>query len=260
VKNTLATVQSIAVQTLNRSDDMEAFRDTFVSRLMALSGTHNLLVRHEWTGTSFCELVDNTLAHYGRPYGCDGEDLVLDANGAVTLGMALHELATNALKHGAWAGAGRVDVSVRPEEDGAHVVIEWRESGGRKVVPPRVRGFGSRLLERGVAGELGGQVTLEFEPSGLVCLTVRQCRAACGLRPDRDQAIAASMNAGPVCAMAAANAWSKASAVSQRTADSPRPLATDTQSILGSPRSSSLAADGPALPAPVRVISTFRMR
>jgi two-component sensor histidine kinase len=169
VKNTLATVQSIAVQTLNRADDMEAFRDTFVSRLMALSSTHNLLVRHEWSGASLRELAEETLGHYDRPYAFAGEDLLMDANVAVSLGMALHELATNALKYGAWAGAGRVDLEVRAADDHASVEIIWRESGGRAVAPPPSRGFGSRLLERGVAGELGGSVTLDFAPGGLLC-------------------------------------------------------------------------------------------
>jgi len=93
-----------------------------------------------------------------------------EANVAVSLGMALHELATNALKHGAWAGAGRVDIEVSAEAGEARIV--WRESQGRRISPPQSRGFGSRLLERGVARELGGSVVLDFPESGLVC-TIR---------------------------------------------------------------------------------------
>ena len=170
VKNTLATVQSIAIQTLNHADDREDFRDTFIARLMALSSTHNLLVKREWTGASLRELADGTLGHFGRPYSYAGDDLVLHPNVAVSLGMALHELATNALKHGAWAGAGRVDIEVSAEAGEARIV--WRESQGRRISPPQSRGFGSRLLERGVARELGGSVVLGFPESGLVC-TIR---------------------------------------------------------------------------------------
>ncbi|HVI32478.1 sensor histidine kinase [Phenylobacterium sp.] len=170
VKNTLATVQSIAVQTLNHANDREDFRDTFVSRLMALSSTHNLLVKREWTSASLRELTDGTLDHFGRPYRYQGDDLALDANVAVSLGMALHELATNALKHGAWAGAGRVDIEVAAGDGEALIV--WRESQGRRISPPQSRGFGSRLLERGVARELGGSVVLDFPAEGLVC-TIR---------------------------------------------------------------------------------------
>jgi len=86
----------------------------------------------------------------------------------VSLGMALHELATNALKYGAWSGKGRVDIVVSRTNGSLDVV--WHESGGPPVQPPAHRGFGSRLLERGVAAEVGGEVTLDFAPGGLICM------------------------------------------------------------------------------------------
>ncbi|WP_309644625.1 sensor histidine kinase [Phenylobacterium sp.] len=168
VKNTLASVQSIASQTMRGAGDMGEFKDSFVERLMALSSTHDLLVKREWTSASLRELVDATLGHYGRPYAYAGPDLRLHSNFAVTFGMALHELATNALKHGAWASGGRVDISVGEGEGGA-IRIVWRESGGLAVNAPEQTGFGSRLLERGVAGELGGEVTMDYRREGLVC-------------------------------------------------------------------------------------------
>jgi two-component sensor histidine kinase len=85
------------------------------------------------------------------------------------MGMALHELATNALKYGAWTGAGSVTVEVRVEPETPSVRIVWSEHGGPRVQTPETRGFGSRLLERGVAAELGGTVELDFKPEGLVC-------------------------------------------------------------------------------------------
>ncbi|OHB27482.1 MAG: hypothetical protein A2790_22050 [Phenylobacterium sp. RIFCSPHIGHO2_01_FULL_69_31] len=171
VKNTLAAVQSVAVQTLRDEGDMAQARDLFIERLLALSSTHNLLVRRAWDSAALSELAEATLRPYGRPYALAGPDLQLDPNFVVSLGMALHELATNALKHGAWRGAGRVDVEVAEAASG-EVVVTWRETGGGAVLPPTRRGFGSRLLERGVARELGGRVTLDFARSGLVC-TIR---------------------------------------------------------------------------------------
>jgi two-component sensor histidine kinase len=171
VKNTLASVQSVARQTLKDTDAMHEARDLFIERLMALSSTHNLLVKHQWESATLHELVDATLKPYGRSYAYLGPDLRLDANLAVSLGMALHELTTNALKHGAWLAGGRVDLEVMQQGvDEAWIV--WRESGGPAVRTPRQRGFGSRLLERGVAGELGGEVSLDFARDGLVC-TIR---------------------------------------------------------------------------------------
>jgi len=170
VKNTLASVQSVAGQTLRDAHNLAEARDLFVQRLMALSATHNLLVKTAWESASFGDLVEMTLKPYGRPFACTGPDLRLDPNFAISFGMALHELTINALKHGAWKGSGRVDIAVEPGAD--QVVIVWRESGGPPVTPPTRRGFGSRLLERGVAGEVHGEVKLDFAPSGLVC-TIR---------------------------------------------------------------------------------------
>ncbi|PZQ63539.1 MAG: hypothetical protein DI570_08690 [Phenylobacterium zucineum] len=168
VKNTLAAVQSVAVQTLRDEGDLTGARDLFIERLLALSSTHNLLVRRAWDSACLHELSETTLRPYGRPYSVSGPDLQLDPNFAVSLGMALHELATNALKHGAWRGAGRVDVEVVEHARG-DISLTWRETGGAVVTPPTRRGFGSRLLERGVARELGGKVTMDFAPTGLVC-------------------------------------------------------------------------------------------
>jgi PAS domain S-box-containing protein len=170
VKNTLASVQSVAGQTLRDAHDLHEARELFVQRLMALSATHNLLVKTAWEGASFCDLVDITLKPYGRPFACAAPDLRLDPNFAISFGMALHELTINAVKHGAWKGCGHVDITA--ERDGDDVLITWRESGGPPVTPPARRGFGSRLLERGVAGEVNGEVKMDFAPNGLVC-TIR---------------------------------------------------------------------------------------
>jgi two-component sensor histidine kinase len=169
VKNTLASVQSIAVQTLNSEQEPQAVKATFVERLMALSATHNLLVKHSWESANFSELAQASLDHYGQPYTLEGPELAMVPNTAVTIGMALHELATNAVKYGAWSAGGAVRLTTAYDAGADEVVITWREEGGPPLTPPRSKGFGSRLLERGVANELGGHVALDFTASGLVC-------------------------------------------------------------------------------------------
>ncbi len=169
VKNTLASVQSIAVQTLSREAEPEVAKATFVERLMALSSTHNLLVKRSWEGASFADLAEASLGHYGQPFTLEGPDLVMAPNTAVSLGMALHELATNALKYGAWSQGGEVRITTRLAPSDDETTIIWQEFGGPAVAAPGRRGFGSRLLERGVAGELGGRVELDFGPNGLTC-------------------------------------------------------------------------------------------
>lgn len=167
VKNTLASVQSVAVQTLANAREPREARDLFIERLMALSTTHDLLVKHAWTSASFRELVEATLRPYGHAWRHAGPDLRLDPNYAVSLGMAVHELATNAIKYGAWRTGGQVEIATEVGE--AEVRIIWRESGGPPVSPPARSGFGARLLQRGVAAELGGRVQMDFAPEGLVC-------------------------------------------------------------------------------------------
>ncbi len=177
VKNTLATVQSIAAQTLRTSPEPDAFREAFEKRLVALSKAHNLLATSNWRGASLHDLVRREL----EPHGVDdagrisisGPVLWLPPAQALALAMVLHELATNAARHGALSRpTGRVDLSwsVAAEADGQRLRMVWRELGGPQVRPPARRGFGSRLIERGLAQELGGTARLLFEPEGLRCI------------------------------------------------------------------------------------------
>ena len=102
-----------------------------------------------------------------------GPAVSLSPKTALSLSLAMHELATNALKHGAWSNAdGKVSVTWRtyvPDGGANRLAIEWRESGGPPVAPPTRRGFGSRLIERGLSAEMGGDVMMTFERAGLVC-------------------------------------------------------------------------------------------
>jgi PAS domain S-box-containing protein len=179
VKNTLASVQSIAHQSRSGAQSPDGFYAAFNARLLSLSRAHDLLSRDAWRGAWLGELVTDTLAPY-RGEGddrirLDGPPLRVRPNAAVALGMSLHELATNAAKYGALSRpGGRVTVEWREEagSDGPLIVIAWRETGGPPVVRPSRRGFGSRLIERGLPRELGGTVELAFRPEGVAC-TIR---------------------------------------------------------------------------------------
>ncbi|MGF7211976.1 PAS domain S-box-containing protein [Skermanella aerolata] len=177
VKNTLAMVQSIASQTLRATPAAERFPEAFQSRLQALAQAHDLLTKEQWRGASLREVAEMTLNPHTTPAGrvkISGPAVALAPGMAVSLHLALHELATNAAKYGAlsveqgevkleWAVTGGIQPSLR---------IEWGESGGPLVVPPQRRGFGSRLIERGLAHEVDGEVDLDFSPQGVVCRVV----------------------------------------------------------------------------------------
>lgn len=180
VKNTLATVQSIASQTLRASPDPELFRPAFEARLLALSQTHNLLTSENWEAASLSDILISELTPHAGARDDGGARFLIDADrkvrlkpkAAVAIGMVVHELATNAVKHGALSKpAGRVVVRsrVEPSPAGPRLAIDWIETGGPKVATPRRRGFGTRLLQQGLAGELGGEVRLDYRPEGLTC-------------------------------------------------------------------------------------------
>ncbi len=179
VKNTLATVQSIAAQSLRHGTDVGSVRDSFEARLIALSQAHNLLTRDNWRGASLAELVRTELIPYGGADGermaIAGEEVWLAPSTAVALGMAFHELATNAVKYGSLSGPdGRVDVSwsVTEAGSGRQLRIVWSERGGPVVAKSDRRGFGSRVIVGGLAHQLDGVVDLAFVPTGVVCTIV----------------------------------------------------------------------------------------
>lgn len=178
VKNTLATVQSIAIQTRRDTQDAAAFERAFLERLSALARVHDLLSRVSWEGASLADVVSQTLApHFvasnrGGRLSLDGPDVRLGPNAAVTLTMAFHELTTNAAKYGALSvDSGRVQVRWRADDllSPRAIEITWREIGGPTVIPPARRGFGTRFIETGLAREFDGAVELEFNPEGVRC-------------------------------------------------------------------------------------------
>lgn len=168
VKNILATVQSIAQQSVTGERTLEQAREAFVSRLRALAHTHDLLTAAAWQGASLHRLVEAELEPYGARAALSGADLLLKPRVVQTLGLVLHELATNAAKYGALSRAkGRVEVRV--EIAGEQLRLTWRERGGPKVGTPGPPGFGRRLIERAVTYDLGGEVRVAFEPAGVTC-------------------------------------------------------------------------------------------
>jgi two-component sensor histidine kinase len=175
VKNTLATVQALASLTLRNSESPAAFKNTFDARLQAMARGHNLLARRGWEGAALDEIVRETIAPYADAGGARilaaGPNLRLLPAAATTLVMVLHELATNAAKHGALsAPAGRVALDWRT--DAGALELCWAESAGPPVQPPTRRGFGSALIEQSIASGLAGEARFDFAPTGLVC-TIR---------------------------------------------------------------------------------------
>jgi PAS domain S-box-containing protein len=171
VKNTLATVISISAQSKKTATSVDAFHQAFQERLAALSTVHNLLNETFWTGVGLRGLAERVLAPHATKdrVVIGGEDVRLGPIAAVTLGMALYELASNAEKYGALSTpSGQVRVTWRPGAPG-RLNLDWEELGGPPVQPPSRRGFGSQLIERILAGELRGEVRLEFPPQGARC-------------------------------------------------------------------------------------------
>jgi PAS domain S-box-containing protein len=180
VKNTLATVQSIVASTLRQDgQDLPRLSATLTARLMALSRAHDLLTAHAWQATELSEVAHVALAPWmeGMPARVSiagPEGIQLRPQQAMMVVLALHELATNAIKYGALSGeSGQVALRWRmdPAAEGGRTRIAWVESGGPPVVePPRDRrGFGMRLLERALAADLGAraEVRVAFERAGV---------------------------------------------------------------------------------------------
>jgi two-component sensor histidine kinase len=175
VNNTIAIIQSIATQTLRSAASLDDFKARFMSRLLSLGKTHDLLTRTNWTGV----LLHEMLAAELEPYRvCDeercrftGPEVELFPTAALTLALTFHELATNAAKYGALSqNHGRLQVSwsLVPDGNDDVLAITWMEEGGPPVHPPARRGFGSRLIEQSMRG-LGGTARMDYASDGLRC-------------------------------------------------------------------------------------------
>lgn len=172
VKNTLATVQAIARMSL--PDDTPG-KEAFVSRILALSRSHDLLLAQNWSGAAISDIVEQAIHPFGGTEGgritASGPDCTLSSRTSLALSMALNELGTNAVKYGGLSGdEGVIDIDWQyasaAEKD--RLEFRWQESGGPKVSPPQRKGFGTTLIERALASEMQGETAVEYLPSGVI--------------------------------------------------------------------------------------------
>ena len=173
VKNALATVQSIAAQSLKGADVSPEARERFTARLLALAKANDVLVAREWSGATLQAIAEQVASPHagandkGR-FAISGPPVDLAPKAAMAVALALHELATNAAKYGALSTpAGRVELSWTVE--GEALRLTWRETGGPPAAKPARTGFGTRLIQRGLTAELKAVVAMDYRPEGLVC-------------------------------------------------------------------------------------------
>ncbi len=201
VKNVLAAVQSLAVQSARRSGSLDSFLKTFQGRLKAMASAHDLLTATRWRGAMLSDIVGAELGGLAPlQTRWDGPELFLTPRAASALSLALHELAINAVKYGALSvEMGRVDVAWRVSAGGGFI-LDWVESGGPRVsAPAGDRGFGATLLSDVAGRELGGQVEIDYRPSGVAARIVASPDAV-GERRSLDVAFEAEHVAGQITA------------------------------------------------------------
>lgn len=173
VKNTLAMAMAITSQSLARAATLSEGRQVVEERLMALAGFHDVLHEGGVDGASLREVVERAVAPYESspsPYAIAGDDIALSPRAALAVGMALHELCTNAVRHGVLsAKGGVVDISWHTDEATRRLHFTWRERGPPVVREPLRPAFGMRIIQASFRDQLGGSVALSLEPEGLVC-------------------------------------------------------------------------------------------
>lgn len=177
VKNTFALLHSVVDQTLRAAKVEPAVRTDIAGRIAALSGAHNVLMEQSWAGADLDTLVRDVARPFDRrpsPFIFDGPWVRLHPSQALTLSLALHELATNAMKYGALSqGEGRVALSWNLAHNGSgerYLTLFWKERGGPSVAEPSRTGFGSRLIRQAFGDHEGGHARLSFSPEGVTCL------------------------------------------------------------------------------------------
>jgi two-component sensor histidine kinase len=172
VKNTLASVQSISSQTLRSAQVDSRVREALDSRITSLAGAHDVLTHQNWEGASIMDIVRQAISPFKRErFRVEGPNARLAPKSSLAIAMAIHELATNALKYGALSSeAGRVVISwsLTGRDAERRIKLVWTETGGPPVSKPTSKGFGSRLIERGLAAELEGTAAIDFQKSGVI--------------------------------------------------------------------------------------------
>jgi two-component sensor histidine kinase len=174
MKNTLQVIQAIIRRTARAQTSIPAFEASLLGRIRAMSRAHELLAGERWLGADIDTIVRQETGGFdiGGVVRIGGPPVRLNPKAALSIALAVHELATNASKYGALSTPnGRVDISWSLQRVGNEpwLAILWQEAGGPPVTPPEDRGFGSMLIERSIAYELGGDAVMEFRKEGLVC-------------------------------------------------------------------------------------------
>lgn len=169
VKNTWATIQAITAQTLRAARDLPSAKEALDRRIRSLAHAHDLLTVRAWSGASLTDIVARSLDAFApAQVQISGSAVEVSPKHALSLSLALHELATIATKYGALScSEGRVNV--RWGIQGGMLQLDWEEAGGPPVTPPTKKGFGSRLLKELVTRDLGGNANLVYDTSGVRC-------------------------------------------------------------------------------------------
>jgi light-regulated signal transduction histidine kinase (bacteriophytochrome) len=199
VKNTIANIQALVIQTSRSAESLTGFVKGLEGRIHSMAKAHSLLSNSRWEGVSIDRLLGEELNPYAnghRAVTLAGADVLLTAKSALSLSLAVHELATNAAKYGALtAPSGNVAVVWRRPDDGS-VELSWTETGGPPVAPPTRRGFGSTLIERALAMETGGQATVRYLRAGVVCDISLPASSVIDSDPNADADVRAQADAG----------------------------------------------------------------
>lgn len=192
-KNLLAVVQAVARQTANKAEP-RLFAKAFGERIAGLAASHDLLVRSEWQGVDVGDLARSQLAHFagliGKRVLLDGPKVQLTPAAAQGIGMALHELATNAAKYGALSnaqGSVQIDWAIDASREPAMFRMSWAEAAGPPVVAPEHSGFGRIVMVDMIKHTLGGEVSLSFPSTGLVWRVEAPVDRVC-MRPSAEEA------------------------------------------------------------------------
>ena len=198
VKNTIANIQALVVQTSRSADTLTGFVEGLDGRIQSMAKAHSLLSQSRWEGVSIDKLLREELNPYANGHfavSLTGTDVLLTPKSALSLSLAVHELATNAAKHGALRlPSGRVAVHWRRSEDGG-IQLSWHEAGGPPVTPPTRFGFGTTLIERALAMETGGTADIQYLVSGVTCEIYLPLSSVSQSEPDGPAASAAAPDA-----------------------------------------------------------------
>ena len=174
VKNMLTVVISMAMQTMRQSETLEEFSETYLGRVHAMNAAYTLLSAESWQTVPLRDILAEELRPFfagdGANVTMEGPRVLLMPRAALALGVAIHELTTNAVKYGALSvpeGNVRIAWSVENDANGKILVLDWIEANGPRVVPPARRGFGMTLIERGLRQDMAAEVELEFATAGV---------------------------------------------------------------------------------------------